>query len=131
MIRFLSEALVLAIHEDQIRLYGGVYGIRDADRLDAALHMPQVQFDGQFLHTSIFHMTAAYGFHLCQNHPFIDGNKRAAGMAMFTFLKLNGLEPIVSEFDYYTTMMKVASGQMNKDELVAWLQTAVKSLDKG
>lgn len=130
MIRFLPEALVLAIHEDQIRLYGGVYGIRDAARLDAALHMPQAQFDGQFLHTSILHMAAAYGFHLCQNHPFIDGNKRTAGMAMFTFLKLNGLEPIVAEFDYYVTMMKVASGQMSKDQLAAWLQTAVKSQDE-
>lgn len=120
----------MAIHEDQIRLYGGVYGIRDADRLDAALHMPQAQFDGQFLHTSIFQMAAAYGFHLCQNHPFIDGNKRAAGMAMFTFLKLNGLEPIVAEFDYYVTMMKVATGQMSKDQLTVWLRTAVKGVDE-
>src|SRR5579884_3185694 len=123
MIRFLPEALVLAIHEDQIRLYGGVYGIRDAARLDAVLHMLQAQFGGEFLHASIFHMAATYGFHLCQNHPFIDGNKRTAGMVMFTFLKLNGLEPIVAEFDYYVTMMKVASGQMSKDELAVWLQT--------
>ena len=130
MIRFLSEALVMAIHEDQIRLYGGLYGIRDAARLDAALHMPQAQFDGQFLHISIFHMAAAYGFHLCQNHPFIDGNKRAAGMAMFTFLKLNGLEPIVAEFDYYVKMMEVATGQLSKEELAVWLQTAVKSVDE-
>ena len=130
MIRFLPEALVLAIHEDQIRLYGGAYGIRDAARLDAALHMPQAQFAGNFLHASIFHMAAAYGFHICQNHPFLDGNKRTAGMVMFTFLKLNGLEPIVAEFDYYVTMMKVASGEMSKDELAAWLQTAVKSLNE-
>jgi len=130
MIRFLPKALVLAIHEDQIRLYGGVYGIRDAARLDAALHMPQAQFDGQFLHTSIFHMAAAYGFHLCQNHPFIDGNKRAVGMVMFTFLKLNGLEPIVAEFDYYVKMMDVATGQMSKEQFAIWLQTAVKSVDE-
>src|SRR2546421_1566260 len=116
MIRFLSEALVMAIHEDQIRLYGGLYGIRDAARLDAALHMPQAQFDGQFLHISIFSMAAAYGFHLCQNHPFIDGNKRTAGMAMFTFLKFNGLEPIATEIDYYTTMMAVAAGSTRKKE---------------
>src|ERR1700736_2189180 len=130
MARFLSEALVMAIHDDQIRLYGGVYGIRDAARLDGALHMPQAQFDGQFLHTSIFHMAAAYGFHLCQNHPFLDGNKRTAGMAMFTFLKLNGLEPIVAEFDYYVKMMEVATGQMSKEQLAVWLQTAVKRVDE-
>ena len=46
-------------------------------------------------------------------------------------LKLSGLEPIAAEFDYYVTMMKVATGQMSKDELAAWLQTAVKSVDEG
>ncbi len=126
MIRFLPEAIVLAIHDDQIRLYGGVYGVRDAGALDSALHTPQAQFGGQFLHSTIFEMAAAYGFHLSQNHPFIDGNKRTAGMAMFTFLQLNGLEPIASETDYYATMMAVASGQMSKEELAVWVQTVVR-----
>jgi len=126
MVRFLPTEIVLAIHDDQIRLYGGVYGVLDDAALDAALHMPQAQFNGQFLHSTIFHMAAAYGFHLCQNHPFLDGNKRTAGMAMFTFLKLNGLEPIATEFDYYAVMMAVASGIMSKEQLIDWLQTAVK-----
>lgn len=125
-VRFLPEALVLAIHDDQIRLYGGSYRLRDAAILDSALHMPQAQFDGEFLHPTIYHMAAAYGFHLCQNHPFIDGNKRTAGMVMFTFLKLNGYEPIATEEDYYRVMMAVASGQMGKEQLVEWLETAVK-----
>jgi len=123
MIRFLPESLVIAIHDDQIRLYGGSYRVRDTSSLDAALHMPQAQFDGQFLHPTIFHMAAAYGFHLSQNHPFVDGNKRTAGMAMFTFLRLNGLEPIAPEMEYYQTMMAVASGQMSKEQLADWLQT--------
>jgi death-on-curing protein len=126
MIRFLLEAIVLAIHDDQLRLYGGAYGVRDAAGLDSALHTPQAQFDGQFLHSTIFEMAAAYGFHLCQNHAFIDGNKRTAGMAMFTFLQLNGLEPVASEADYYATMMAVASGQMSKEELAVWVQTIVR-----
>jgi len=126
MVRFLPTEIVLAIHDDQIRLYGGVYGVLDDAALDAALHMPQAQFNGQFLHFTIFHMAAAYGFHLCQNHPFLDGNKRTAGMVMFTFLKLNGLEPIATEFDYYAVMMAVASGIMSKEQLTDWLQTAVK-----
>ncbi len=124
MIRFLSENIVLAIHEDQIRLYGGTYEVRDASALDAALHMPQAQFSSQFLHPTIFHMAAAYGFHLSQNHPFLDGNKRTAGMAMFTFPQLNGLIPTATEIDYYQTMMAVASGQMSKEQLADWLQTA-------
>src|SRR2546421_12660278 len=128
MIRFLLETTVLAIHDDQLRLYGGAYGVRDAGALDSALHTPQAQFDGQFLHSTIFEMAAAYGFHLSQNHPFIDGNKRTAGMAMFTFLQLNGLEPVASEADYYATMMAVASGQMSKEELAAWVQTVVRGV---
>ena len=128
MIRFLSESIVLAIHDDQIRLYGGIYGVRDASALDSALHMPQAQFSGQFLHSTIFHMAAAYGFHLCQNHPFLDGNKRAAGMVMFTFLQLNGLEPTATEMDYYQTMMAVASGRMSKEQLADWLQAATNGI---
>lgn len=122
MIRFIPESVVLAIHDDQIRLYGGSYGVRDDVAIDASLHMPQATFNGEYLHTTIFAMAAAYGFHLCQNHPFIDGNKRTAGMVMFTFLQLNGIEPGVSEADYYTVMMSVASGQMSKEQLADWLQ---------
>ncbi len=128
MVRFLPESLVMAIHDDQIRLYGGLYRVRDASALDAALHMPQTQFGGQFLYSTIFHMVAAYGFHLSQNHLFVDGNKRVAGMAMFTFLRLNGLEPIATETEYYHTMMAVASGQMSKDQLADWLQIVTNGL---
>lgn len=128
MIRFLPEAIAIAIHDDQVRLYGGMYGVRDAAALDAALHMPQAQFGGEFLHTTILAMAAAYGFHLCQNHPFIDGNKRTAGMVMFTFLQFNGFELTATETDYYSTMMAVASGQMDKEQLASWLQTVVKKV---
>ena len=128
MIRFLPESIVMSIHDDQIRLYGGSYGVRDASALDAALHMPQGQFDGEFLHPTIFHMAAAYGFHLSQNHPFLDGNKRTAGMAMFTFLRLNGLEPIATEAQYYDAMMAVAGGQMSKEQLADWLPTVTRGV---
>ncbi|SRR5579871_3287833 len=127
MIRFLSQAVVLAIHDDQIRLYGGIYGIRDEGMLDAAIQMPRATFDGEFLHPTIYHMAAAYGFHLSQNHPFLDGNKRVAGMTMLTFLKLNGYEPIASELDYYQTIMAVASGLMSKEQLARWLETSVEA----
>ncbi|GAC1375355.1 MAG: type II toxin-antitoxin system death-on-curing family toxin [Ktedonobacteraceae bacterium] len=127
-IRFLPASVVLAIHDDQIRLYGGAYGVRDQGALDSALHMPQAQFGGQYLHTSILHMAAAYGFHLSQNHPFVDGNKRTAGMSMFTFLRLNNLNPTASELDYYQAIMAIASGQMNKEQLITWLETAVSAV---
>jgi death-on-curing protein len=128
MIRFLPESIIISIHDDQIRLYGGSYGVRDASALDAALHMPQAQFGGEFLHPTVFHMAAAYGFHLSQNHPFLDGNKRTAGMAMFTFLRLNGLEPIATEVEYYDAMMAVAGGQMSKEQLADWLPTVTRGV---
>lgn len=123
MVRFLPESIVVAIHDDLIRLYGGSYGVLNAGALDAALHMPPAQYGGEFLHPTIFHMAAAYGFHLSQNHPFVDGNKRVAGMGMLTFLKMNGLETVATEIEYYEVMMSVASGHMGKQPLVEWLQT--------
>lgn len=125
MIRFLPESIAMAIHDDQIRLYGGSYGVRDASVLNSALHMPHAQFGGEFLHPTILHMAVAYGFHLSQDHPFLDGNKRTAGMIMFTFLQFNGLKLSATEVDYYDTMMAVASGQMSKKLLADWLQTVI------
>ena len=126
MIRFLAQDVILAIHEDQIRLYGGSYEMRDAGAFDSAINMPKAQFDGHFLHPTIFHMAAAYGFHLCQNHPFIDGNKRTAGMVMLVFLKLNKLEPIATEMEYYTAMIDIARGNMGKAALTEWIKAAVE-----
>jgi death-on-curing protein len=82
----------------------------------------KVQFGGQILHLTIFHLAAAYRFDLSQNHLLVDGYKHTAGMAMFTFLRLNGLELIASETEYYQTMMALASGQMSKEQLANWLQ---------
>ncbi len=124
-IRFLPESIILAIHDDQIRLYGGSYGVRDSAALDSAIHVPQAQFGGNYLHPTLFSMAVAYGFHLSQNHPFVDGNKRVAGMSMFTFLRLNGLNLTATELDYYQTIMAVASGQMNKEQLTTWVQIIV------
>jgi death-on-curing protein len=125
MIRFLPDELVLAIHDDQIRLYGGSYQLRDTGALESAIAMPRVQFGQQFLHENIFQMAAAYGFHLCQNHPFVDGNKRVAGMAMFTFLQVNEVRPNATEIEYYEAMMAVANGKRGKGELAEWLERVV------
>jgi death-on-curing protein len=124
-VRFLPAAIVAAIHDDQVRLYGGSYGVRDPAGLDAAIHAPQATFGGAYLNETIFDMAAAYGYSLCQNHPFIDGNKRTAGMAMLTFLKLNGYEPVASEVEYYEAVMAVATGRLDKAALAAWLRSAV------
>jgi death on curing protein len=122
MIRFISTTTVLKIHDELIKQFGGTFGLRDNGLLDSALHMPQAQFGGEFLHPTIYEMAAAYGFHICQNHPFLDGNKRTANTVMFLFLKRNGFAFQVNDQEYYTVMMAVATGEMNKQQLAAWLQ---------
>jgi death-on-curing protein len=71
---FLTLDEVLEIHEQQIELYGGSYGLRDPGALESAVAMPQATFDGEYLYPTIPDMGAAYLFHLARNHPFIDGN---------------------------------------------------------
>jgi len=90
---FLTLDDVLEIHYQQIELYGGSHGIRDSAALESAIATPQVTFSEEFLHTSIPAMAAAYLFHVCQNHPFVDGNKRAGANAAITFLLMNDWEP--------------------------------------
>lgn len=80
-IEFLTLADILIIHKNQIELYGGEDGIRDISLLLSALAMPNSTFNGNYLHSDIFHMAAAYIYHICKNHPFIDGNKRVALVA--------------------------------------------------
>jgi death-on-curing protein len=126
MIRFLPTSVILAIHDDLIRLYGGSYGLRDQGMFESAIAQPQARFSFFFLHRTIFQMAAAYAFHLSKNHPFIDGNKRVAGMVMFTFLQLNNLTPTADEDEYYKKMMALASGELDKAQLADWLQTVVE-----
>src|SRR5690242_16295017 len=94
---FLSLDEVLEIHQQQIERYGGSHGIRDTAGLESAIATPQTTFGGEFLYGSIPAMAAAYLFHISQNHPFIDGNKRVGANAAITFLLLNGWEPAFEE----------------------------------
>jgi death-on-curing protein len=83
---FLTLDEVLALHEDQIRRYGGSPGLRDPGLLSSALGAVSATFGGRFLHLSLFEMAAAYLFYLAQNRPFVDGNKRTALASALTFL---------------------------------------------
>ena len=125
---FIPKQIILYFHEQLIDLYGGTLGIRDESLLDSALEQPKAKFDGSYLHDSLAKMAAAYGFHICQNHPFIDGNKRLALVAMDTFLQMNGYEISASEKDVYAIMIKVASGKISKEELTGWLETYISKL---
>lgn len=114
---FLTLDEVLEIHEEQIERYGGSSGLRDAAALESAVATPQATFGGEFLHTSIPALAAAYLFHLCQNHPFIDGNKRVGANSAITFLLINDWEPTFEEEEMVELVLSVASGRLAKPEL--------------
>lgn len=120
---FLSLDEVIEIHRDMIERYGGRAGIRDLGLLQSAVAMPQASFGGQLLHADLFEMAAAYLFHIVQNHPFIDGNKRIGSMAAFTFLKLNGLTLRAPETDFEQVVLEVAKGRLNKATIAEFLRT--------
>ncbi|KAF1084042.1 Toxin Doc [Sporotomaculum syntrophicum] len=125
---FLPKDLILLFHEQLIQIYGGSYGVRDENLLDSALQQPKATFDGKYLHDNLLKMAAAYGYHSCNNHPFIDGNKRIALVAMDVFLQRNGFEITACEKDTFKMMMDLASGRLSKDELVIWLKNNTSSL---
>ena len=112
---FLTLDEVREIHEQQIERYGGSHGVRDTGALESALAMPQATFDGEYLHPTIVAMAAAYLFHITQNHPFIDGNKRTGANAAITFL--NNLEPTFSEDQLVEMVLGVAQGRVGKNEI--------------
>lgn len=126
MSRELTEFLTLAeaveIHGNQVELYGGDAGIRDYNLLSSALYIAQSTFDGTLLHEYLFQMAAAYIYHLCQNHPFLDGNKRTALACGLVFLDLNGIEINDTSGVLYKMMMRVASGRCRKPEIAGILQ---------
>src|SRR6185295_695065 len=89
---FLDVDDVLAIHDEALAAFGGSAGVRDAGLLASAAAMPTATFGGELLHEDLFAMAAAYAFHIAQNQPFVDGNKRTAILAAIVFLDLNGIE---------------------------------------
>lgn len=112
--QFLQLADVVRIHVDQIERYGGPAGVRDLALLQSAIAMPQTSFAGEWPHRDRYEMAAAYGFHVCRNHPFFDGNKRTALACVLVFLELNGISIHDPEGRLYPTMIDVASGAMDK-----------------
>ncbi len=110
---------VLLILQDQIRRYGGAYGVRAPQLLSSALAMPSATFEGTYLHGNLYEQAAAYAFHICQNHPFVDGNKRTALASALVFLSLNGIELEDPKEELYQLMMDVSGKGKGKVEIAA------------
>lgn len=122
MVDFLSLDDVLAIHADQVQRYGGSDGVRDLHLLQSAVAMPSATFDACYLHNDIYAMAAAYLFHITQNHPFVDGNKRTGAVAALVFLEMNGVQFDAPEDDLEDLVRQVATGQADKEAAAAFLR---------
>ena len=121
-ITFLSLAEVAAIHEEQIRRFGGSFGIRDQGLLEAAINMPQASFGGQFLHEDLQGMAAAYLFHLVANHPFIDGNKRVGAASADVFLGMNGWQLTADQDTYADFVLDIAASRREKNDALEFFR---------
>lgn len=118
---FLTIQDVLEIHKDQINRYGGMKGIRDQNLLHSAIAQPHSTFDGQYLHQTIYDKAAAYLFYICQNHPFIDGNKRVAAVSALMFLAMNDCSFDYKENELEKLVRAVAEGKAKKEEIAMFL----------
>ena len=127
---FLELDEILRIHQDQVNRYGGSTRIRDINILKSAIKMPAATYEGQFLHKDIFEMAAAYLFHISQNHPFVDGNKRVGIVSALVFLELNGIDFNADEDDLEQIVMKVAEGKSNKSEIADFFRKNSRSVRK-
>jgi death-on-curing protein len=123
---FLTLEEVMEIHAYQITKYGGTDGLRDLSLLESAVAMPQSGFGGHYLHSDLFEMAAAYLFHLVQNHPFLDGNKRAGAAAALVFLEMNGIETGITNQELVETVLAVAQGKMGKAGIAEFFREHAK-----
>lgn len=116
--RFLTEEEVLYLHQELLQRYGGQDGIRDRNAFKSAIEMPKARFGGDYLHRYPFGMAAAYAFHVAENQPFIDGNKRTAMACAIMFLKEAG-HSLKDPRRLYEAMIDVGNHRLSKDGLEA------------
>ena len=118
--RFYTIEAVLALHQLNIERFGGSPGICDQGALESALNAPIDR--AYYEEADEFKCAAAYGFNLCQAHAFVDGNKRVAAAACLGFLRLNGFDPKPTIDEVRDTFLKIASSEMNRDQLEEFLR---------
>lgn len=125
--RWVAENAVYAVHDEQIAEHGGLAGVRDKALLLSALARPQhLEAYGS---PDVADLAAAYAVGIARNHPFLDGNKRAAiVVAAGLFLPLNGYEIVADNREIVRVMLAVAEGLMDDAELAAWFRTYMKAL---
>ena len=123
---FLTVDVVLNIHRRMIEEFGGDGSIRDRGLMEAAIAMPRQRFDGKLLHENVAEQAAAYLYHICSNHAFVDGNKRTALAAAELFLLLNETQLLATNDELYDLTMGVARGSVDKKTATVFFQEHVR-----
>ncbi len=118
--RWISRAIALAVHDEQLAEHGGGSGLRDSGLLDSALARAETR--AAYGKADIFELAAAYCFGIIANHPFVDGNKRTGAVLMELFLELNGQELTAGDAALVRTILSLADGSMDEDALADWLR---------
>ena len=119
----LTVEIVREIHAEAIAKFGGSDGVREPSLLESAVAAPQASFGGRSPYRDLAEVAAAYLFYLCRNHPFLDGNKRAALGACIVFLRLNGIEPKTDGSDWEELTLAVAASELDRDEATQRLRS--------
>lgn len=117
---WLTQDIVRAAHERQLKRFGGPPGLRDLGMLESALSRPQNKF--AYGETDMAVLAAAYGYGLARNHAFIDGNKRIAFMAIMLFLRINGVAFAPDPAHATAMILEVAAGNISEEGLTRWLR---------
>ena len=118
--RWISKRALLLLHDESLAEHGGASGIRDEGLLESALARPENL--AAYGEPDIAALAAAYGFGLAKNHPFVDGNKRAAFLAVGLFLALNGQQLVVSQAEATSTVLALAASEITEEAFAAWLR---------
>src|SRR4051794_7973161 len=117
---WLTVEIVIDVHSEQLALFGGPEGIRDQGLLESALARPQNKF--AYGETDLAALAAAYVFGIARNHPFVDGNKRAAFGALIVFLGLNDIDFLVAPESATAMILALAAGEVNEEGLTRWIR---------
>lgn len=118
---YFSVAEILNFHDRILERFGGHPGMREMGLLESALEQPGLRVFGEEVHPTLELKAAAYLYHLAQNHPFVDGNKRTAYTAFALFARVNGLTIQASENELFDLTLAVANGRMDKAQIAEWL----------
>ena len=124
----LTIEIVREIHDEAVKIFGGLHGIRDEALLASAVVAPQSSFGGKSPYVDLIEVAAAYLFYLGRNHPFLDGNKRTAMAAAVVFLRLNGFDPAADGDDWQRLVLDVASGKIDRDQTTRRLRKLVRKM---